>query len=457
MLELREYQREAVNQMTYYPNFLLADQMGLGKSASSIVASKGRTLVVAPAMVVDSGTWRNEIEKWADDPSRFEVTAYSRLARKDRLLDSVDRDWDTLILDEAHYCKNPKTIRTRASRAIARRAGKTLLLTGTPIPNYLPEVFSLLQLLFPEEAKSGGRFGSLWRWREEWFNCRPNPFNPRAIDILGLKGCSSKCPDQCIHYQRFMSSNFRGRFLSRELSDPEVGVQLPELIEQTIEIPLEAEQQKVYRAMAKDWVAEIGKDELINWSAASNHIALDRVCTGLRTIDPTIEKDSSNKLAMLREDLENRSSPTLVVANYLNTLDSIAQVCADLGLSYQVINGKTSKSLREKSVTEFQAGKLDVLIGQIEVLAEGLTLTAADMVILVESSYRSTTMKQVVKRIHRLGQDRTCYVRKYVSVQAGRTKNRPTVDVRKQQILAGKMEVADRAINATKLKEILGI
>lgn len=455
MPELREYQREAVDAMGKYPTFLLADDMGLGKSASSIAASEGKTLVIAPAMVVDSGTWRNEIEKWADDPSRFEVTAYSRLARKDRLLGHVDQHWDTLILDEAHYCKNPKAARTMASRVVAKQSDKVLMLTGTPVPNYLPEVFSILQILFPEEAKSGGRFGSLWRWREEWFNCRPNPFNPRAIDIVGLKGCSSRCPDQCIHYHRFMDSNFRGRFLSRNLAD--VDVELPPLIEQTIEIPMVPAQQKAYTSTAKDWVADVGETEIVNWSAAANHITLDRITTGLHTLQPNMEKDASNKMDMLREDLQNRSGPTLVVANYINTLDSIAGVCTSLGLSHRVVFGKTTKQAREEAVRDFQDGKLDVLVGQIEVLAEGLTLTAADMAILVESSYRSTTMKQVVKRIHRLGQDKTCYIRKYVSVQKGKTKNRPTVDGRKQEILANKNDIARRAINATKLKEYLGV
>ena len=84
MAELRPYQDEGVEFLRQQGRALLADEMGLGKSVQMIRASEGSTLVIAPAMVIDSGTWSNEIDKWADDPQRFHQATYSNLTRRER-------------------------------------------------------------------------------------------------------------------------------------------------------------------------------------------------------------------------------------------------------------------------------------------------------------------------------------------------------------------------------------
>src|ERR1044072_9002424 len=142
MLKLRPYQQAGLDFLRANPRAFLADEMGLGKSAQMILASEGRTLIVAPAMVLDGGTWRDEIAKWCPDraPEITCVPYTSLVQREGRKITRNARPeyrgpWDTVILDEAHYLKGRKTSWTVALRPILKRAGRVIYATGTPVPN----------------------------------------------------------------------------------------------------------------------------------------------------------------------------------------------------------------------------------------------------------------------------------------------------------------------------------
>ena len=217
-LQLYPYQETGVEFLRARKRAYLADEMGLGKTVQMITASQGNTLVVAPAMIIDSGTWTNEIEKWADDPDRFTVTAFSRInERAGRKLTAnphpdFNRSWDTILIDEAHYLKNRDAKRTQAMMKIIKKADRVYLASGTPIPNWSHELFVPLQILRPDQAKPGGELGSYWRWVEKWFRVSESPFGHGSLDIGRLRGCTPACDrrgldDPCAHYRRFVQGN----------------------------------------------------------------------------------------------------------------------------------------------------------------------------------------------------------------------------------------------------------
>ncbi len=175
---LLDHQHEGIRHFGDFPRALLADEPGLGKSAQALIAAKEPVLICAPAMVLDSGTWDDEIKRWTPGLDATQVS-YSMLntrektgnghgTRPTRLLKpELRRPWGTVILDEAHYVKSRDAKWTFAVKALETEC--LYMLTGTPLPNWAYEAFTLLQLLFPEEAKPGRRFGSYWRWVAEWF------------------------------------------------------------------------------------------------------------------------------------------------------------------------------------------------------------------------------------------------------------------------------------------------
>ena len=467
MAELRQYQEAGIEFLQEHPHAMLADEMGLGKSAQLAGAAVGNTLVIAPSMVIDSGTWDTQVELWADDPSRFHQATYSNLTGRvktekggtsptNKLHPHLDRNWDTVILDEAHYIKNANATRTQAVRKICKSADRVYLATGTPIPNWPHELFVPLQLIRPEDSRPKGELGSLWRWREEWFKLEANKHTEFGINVLGLLGCTPACglrqpTNPCEHFQRFARENFKGRFLQRMRDD--VLTDLPPLEIQLVNVAMTPTQTKEYRRMAKEYLAVVDDEELVAWSTSAKNTILDKMTTGLGiAFEDQNPLMHSAKLDQLRADLSQRTRPTVIAAHYQRSVEACARVAHELGLSTAVIHGGTSPKLRRAAVEGFQNGYIDVLCGSLETISEGLTLTAADMLIQVETSYKPSRNQQVIRRIHRMGQERSCTVRDYLTTQST---GKPSLDGRKRELLSRKTDSQTRTLTAAQFKQLL--
>lgn len=472
----RPYQVEGARFLRDRGRAFLGDEAGLGKSRQLLEAASGTTLIVAPAMVLDGGNWDDQVSEWAPDDLEVYQRPYSgmnarmKTGRKGKngqdiygvstALHPSVKDLgriETLILDEAHYVKGRGTSWTGAAQAIARQADQVFLATGTPIPNWPHELFVPLQLLFPEEARRGGRFGSYWRWVGEWFWTAPSPFRAHETDILGMRRCASKCADRpptdpCDHYREFVAANLGDRFLQRWRD--EVLTDLPPLTQVKIECPMTPRQYTEYRSMRDEFVAESANGtEVVAWSSGAKNVLLDRMTTGLGVLDGGLPSSAeSGKLKRLEFDLSSRSRPTLVVAHYRATVEASAQVARSFGLRVETIHGGTSKTERLARVRAFQSGALDCLCGSLETIAEGLTLTAADMTIFVEKSYKPSRNEQAIRRIHRLGQQRPCTVLDYVAVTPRGGK---TLDVTKRELLTKKTDVQMRVLTAAQFATLL--
>lgn len=457
----RPYQTEGAAFLRARGRALLADEPGLGKSRQMVEASHGRTLVIAPAMVLDGGTWRDEWERWGDGTDRLSTVAFTGLNERKgnspnlgtkkapvyRPRPQYREPYDTLIVDEAHYLKGRRTSWVEAIRSM--RYGDLYLATGTPFPNWADELFVPLQLLHPHEAKPGGRFGSYWRWVNEWFVVTPSRWDPHARDIGDLLACNPRCLsrpayDPCEHYLEFAEANLGDRYLRR--SRDQVLTDLPPLTEQRVETPMTAAQSKVYRELRKDYVSWLESgEEVAAWNDASRHVQLDKVATGLGTLSGAAWKESeSGKLQRLVSDLSGRSRPTLVVAYYQVTVDGLAAfVSKKLGMRVETIHGGVSRSARAAAIGRFKAGQVDALFASIDTIAEGLTLTQADVCIFVEKGYVPSKVTQAMRRVHRLGQDRPVTVLDYVTPD--------TVDERKREALLNKTDRQIRHLTAADL------
>lgn len=456
MAELFPYQEEGVKFLRQRSRAYLADEMGLGKSVQLIRASRGKTLVIAPAMLLDTGTWQGEIDKWADDPSRFTLASYSHIpSRRGNKTSVVPRDeylqaWDTVILDEAHYLKNRDAIRTRAVMRVLKGIPRVYLASGTPIPNWAHELFVPLQILWPDEARSGMRFGSYWRWVDKWFITSPSRYARGATEIGRLRGTRARNnPDHCPHYQKFFEENFGDKFLMRRRD--EVLTDLPSLTEESIPVPMTTRQWKEYRRMRDEYIAEVDDDTVVAWSSGARHSMLDRITTSLGMLSGN-PLEESGKFLQLEEDLSARQRPTLVAAHYQKTVEACGEVARKLGRTTGIIHGGTPPAERARLVKAFQAGDLDVLVGSVETIAEGLTLTQADVLILVEVSYRPSKNEQVIRRIHRIGQTRGCYVRDYVATGP---RGQKTLDGSKRALLERKIDGQQSVLRASEFKEML--
>lgn len=439
--ELWQHQKEGAAWLRDRGRAILADEPGLGKSATMLAAAREPILVVAPAMVLDSGTWDDEVAKWADGATVMQVP-YSSLTKRERTLrggtrptthlhDHLRREWGTIIADEAHYLKGRKTSWTQAFKAL--RSEQLFEATGTPLPNWAHEAFVLLQLVYPEKTRPGGELASYWRWAREWFDVAPTRWSPMAVGDLRADRT----------WAEFQAGTWGDRF--RQCLRDDV-LDLPPLTVQPYRVRMGATQRRVYNQLKKDFIAWLDSGtEVVAWNQAAQLVKLLKAGTGLEVLEAGA--GHSAKLDAVAELLRDRPRPTLVVAHFRDTVAACVRTAQSVGAEARVVDGGTSKGARRDNVRAFQSGSLPVLVATIDTISEGMTLTSADQIIRVERSYRPSRNEQVIRRIHRIGQTRPCLVIDLIT--------EGTMDEKVLRILAAKTDQQMKAIPRAELRALL--
>ncbi|MFG2043154.1 DEAD/DEAH box helicase [Dactylosporangium sp. NPDC048998] len=170
---LRGYQSFAARFALVQRKVIIGDEMGLGKTVEALAVlahlrSRGEThfLVVCPAAVVTN--WVREVtgksklrahrvhgpereraaRTWVRDGG-VAITTYETLAWWEPALKKV-RDLACVVVDEAHYIKNPEAQRTIRTNNLITRADRAILLTGTPLENRVEEFRNLASYVRPD-------------------------------------------------------------------------------------------------------------------------------------------------------------------------------------------------------------------------------------------------------------------------------------------------------------------
>jgi superfamily II DNA or RNA helicase len=388
-------------------------------------------------MILQAGVWDDQLALWTPGLDATQCPYSSIIRRNGRkstplLKPELKRQWGTVIADESHYLKNRNAMWTRAFTKL--KADRLYMLSGTPIPNWAHEAFTQLQLLWPEEAKPGGRLGSYWRWVEEWFDIEDLYVAGRAVsqyNITGLKSART--------WAEFRGVNWGSRSLLRKRED--VLKDLPELTEQVYRVRLTGEQARVYRELKKDFVSWLDSGaEIAAWNHADQFMKLAKIATQL--------DGKGAKMSALSDILQDRDKPTLVVAHFRASVEAAAQTAwHSAGKVSVIIDGSTPVPDRAKRVRDFQAGKIDVLCATLDTISEGLTLTAADQIIFLERSFRPSRNEQAMRRIHRIGQTRPVTAIHLVAEK--------TLDERVLHLLKEKSDQQFEALPRSTIKELI--
>lgn len=435
-----EYQDVGIEFLRSHERALLADDPGLGKTRQLLLAAEGRTLVVAPAYL--SGVWEDECAHWTPSLD-VSFCSYGSLCdrapdKKGRLTRSLPEPrrhlrevWDTLIFDESHHLKNPRAMWTKA--AVKLFGDRMFLSTGTPIPNWAHELIVPLRMLYPGDR----RFTDYWRWVKRWFITWQPPWGGTKIEDL---------KPQYTWDQFYRENGLADRMLRRRRED--VQLDLPPLTEQVIEVDMTPAQRRVYKALKKDyvtWVEETGT-EISAWSDGGLHTKLAKIQTGLELVDPGAH--GSGKLDMLEQLLGDHPEPIVVYGHFRATVDAAAGRATKLGRAVGILHGGVAPLARVELVRQFQRGELDCLVGTLDSMSEGLTLTAAPTAIFVERSWRPTRNEQARRRLHRIGQTQPVSIIQLVT--------RQSLDGRMLTVLGKKTDQQVKAFRAGEFAALLG-
>ncbi len=446
-ITLFPHQEEAILQVLQkmQGSALLADEVGLGKTiiALSILSElKIRNLVNSVLIIVPSSLvnqWYQElIEKYNMkipvvasgrgklDQEQF-ITSLGLFRRYPEKI--LEKSWDMVIIDEAHRVKNRKTKTWQLLNKLKKKY--MLMLTATPMENYLKDIYNLITLLKPV-------FGSYARFRKQYAvpsdkrACK-NPLQLRRVlnqvmvrrkrdDIKGIF-----FPERIANTLQFDMSELEWDFyntvcdyISTNYKELEKVEEIPykkgdELLEGKYNITSNRFfKRKIWlhkftlmllqrRICSSTWAADSTIQNMIK-SREMNSFDLDGIpaLEDLHNRSMKLNEIQSSKVTNLKQLLERIPRKCVIFTEFADSLKYIADYLDADGFSYIKFTGALSSKKRAKTIDAFETQK-DILLST-DAGAEGLNLQVADTIINFDLPWNPMRIEQRIGRVYRLTQ-----------------------------------------------------
>jgi SNF2 family DNA or RNA helicase len=190
-------------------------------------------------------------------------------------------------------------------------------------------------------------------------------------------------------------------------------VELPDIVERFVDIPLGVKQRKVYDTLARDFQVQVGNDQINAVNAAAAMSKLLQISGGYvySTALGTVELDADDRKRMLRDLIQSATGKVLVFAPFRHMVTGLSKYLTGDGekdpdyVEHAVVHGEVTYSARKDIFTLFQdTPKLKAIIAHPGCMAHGLTLTAADTIIWYCPITSLEIYEQANARIRRIGQ-----------------------------------------------------
>lgn len=341
--------------------------------------------------------------------------------------------WDYMVLDEGHLIKNPSTQRAKSLKEIP--CAHRIVLSGTPIQNNLREMWALFDFCCPQLLGDKKEFKA--RYEDTILSANSKDSTDRQKRIGSAVGQELRKRIAPFFLRRMKSEVFPNssdtadRKLSRK-TDIIVWLRLTErqrelytafLESKTAHQSLEGsalaaltvlkkicDHPSLLTQRAADDIAE-GMESMLSAADAAAAEVMSASIARLMEVDESCTGSHaaiSCKIAFimtLLEKLDGEGHRTLVFAQTRKMLDIIQKEIIRKHYCYRRIDGTMKASDREKYVQEFQRDpSIPIFLLTSKVGGLGLTLTAADRVIIVDPAWNPSTDNQSVDRAYRIGQ-----------------------------------------------------
>jgi len=386
-----EHQKIAIEKLAGSKRFILADDMGLGKTTSTIIAALEtgvkKILIICPASLKIN--WQREIENYTDrsvyiaegknfsQEHDFVIVNYDILKNfydlKEKEKSEIYKsNFDLIIIDEAHYVQNGQAQRTKLVNSFVKSVDKLWLLTGTPMTSRPMNYFNLLSLIESPVAQNWMAYAIRY--------CQGYQFKAGNRKVWNVTGASN------LEELRDRTSRQVLRRLKTEVLD------LPDKIISPVYLRLKSKLYEGLMGEYYDWY-ENKTDESSSLTVQFSKLMKVRQVIAEEKINDTIE---------LAQNIIDQGKKVIIFTNFTNTLNKIAD---HFGKQAVRLDGSTSKPMRQHAVDQFQDNeKITVFVGNLKAAGVGLTLTAAEAVIMNDLSFVPSDHSQAEDRAYRYGQ-----------------------------------------------------
>lgn len=442
---------------------ILADEVGLGKTIEAALVlselrARGlarRALIVTPAGLV--GQWQEELDRKFALPSHVVtgsssgdvesggasgigaggdhpvVLASLAAARRDPLRSVlVGRDWDVVIVDEAHRVRNPRSASGRLAREL--RSRQLLLLTATPVENRLDDIFQLVSLVAP------GLLGTAAEFRRTHGSGAGG--GPGAVGaVRNVEQLQARTREVMIRHRR-----------------SEVALILPQRLAETVKVHLPEPERLLYQDVAGR-IRREGRDAApsrlmglrsLALLAGSSPAALAPALARAGWDDLAIRAGSiqrSRKEEVLIERVKwhlERQEKVIVFTAFTPTLERLASALEEAGVEVARYHGSLSRAAKDSAVQRF-AGDVPVLVST-EAAGEGRNLQFCHVMVNMDLPWNPMQIEQRIGRLHRIGQQHDVLVTNIVGVG--------TIEERMLEVLESKINLFELVVG--ELDMILG-
>lgn len=434
------------------PGCGLFQDMGLGKTVTTLTAvdllmndymEVNKCLVIAPLKVARD-TWPDEIEKW-NHLQHLKISCVlgseaERIAALKKKADiytincenvawlvsyyGMKWPFDCVVFDESSKFKNQASARFKAIQRVLPFIKRKILLTGTPAPNNLIDIWAQIYLL-----DKGKRLGDgITKFREAYFN---RAFNGHGYEIR------SKADEETIFKA---ISDICISMAAKDYID------MPERVDNIIKIKLNAAHQKMYDAFEEEQILNIADEEITAINAAALTNKLLQFANGAVYNNLSVDENGKlaareykvvhdEKLDKLEELIDAaQGKPVLVFYSYKHDLIRIKK---------RFPGARELKTSQDQK--DWNAGKIEILIAHPASAGHGLNLQAGgNIIVWFGLPWSLELYQQANARLYRQGQLHTVIIHHLII--------KGTMDEQVLKVLAGKATLQNALMAYVKAK-----
>lgn len=374
---------------------ILADSPGVGKTVQTLayllVSKKKKTIVVCPASV--KFAWKSEVEKWTPlkpfiissqtdtkkIPEEAEVVIINYDILKKHLKNLLRVKWECMICDESHLCKTPGRQRTEAVLVLSKKIESVIMVDGTPMLSRPAELFNILNIIDPFT------WDNYYNYAVRYCDGKQGTYGFEAKGATNLAELS----DRIGHY-------FLRRTKSQVLKD------LPPILP-TVKRPVEltGKYLKEYVKVSDEFIKYLKENKGKSRKEIKKSLQAEKLVriTYLRQISAL---GQVNAVKDHIDSIIENGEKVLVFCAFNEPLEALSEVFWDESV---IITGKTDVEERGDLVKKFQTDpETKIFFGGFNSAGVGITLTAANNVILIGYPWTPADVEQIICRLHRPGQ-----------------------------------------------------
>lgn len=419
-MQLFEHQKETMNFFLKHPRAFCTSTPGTGKTVSTLAAFNsrkgGKMLVIAPKSTLEA-VWKNDIEKFfphlkvgvfsrsdlkkthrymlrllvKNDVTIFNIQAADLLLKQVVILNKY---YDTLVIDEFTSIKNRTSQRSKRMAKLVKIFKYRYFLSGTPTPNGIIDIWHPA-LLLDDGVRLGANFfyfrntvcQPILRGRTQLFT--------EWVEITGAAD--------------IIGSTLKDITIRHELEKVQ---DMPQRVYRTLELTMPASLRSKYEEMRKHALLQLKKDDVlvaVNKAVLSNKLL--QMASGavygnaLETAVANVVKLDTSRYELITQLIKERQH-SIVFYIWKHQREAMEEELKKEKITYEIIAGSVSGSMRAEIIKDYQAGKYQTLLIQPQAAAHGITLTRSSASIWCSPTWNLEHFIQANFRDYRIGQNK---------------------------------------------------